>query len=52
MGKMFKNLLLGNQSQFKANIALMVLAWWTYEITSADPDLHPRWLPSDQQTQF
>jgi hypothetical protein len=30
-------------SQFKANMAWMVLRWSTFKIMSCDPDLHPRW---------
>jgi hypothetical protein len=33
-------------SQFKANMAWMVLRWLTFKIMSCDPDLHPRWPPS------
>ena len=32
-------------SQFKANMAWMVLGWYTFKIVSDDHDLHPRWLP-------
>jgi hypothetical protein len=30
-------------SQFKANMAWMVLKWSIFKIVSGDPDLHPRW---------
>jgi hypothetical protein len=43
MGNMFKNLLLKPVSQFKANMAWMVLKWSIFKIVSVDPDLHPRW---------
>jgi hypothetical protein len=33
-------------SQFKANMAWMVLKWSIFKIVSSDPDLHPRWPPS------
>jgi hypothetical protein len=33
-------------SQFKANMAWMVLKWSIFKIVSGDPDLHPRWPPS------
>ena len=33
-------------SQFKANIAWMVLGWWTFKIVSGESDLGPRWPPS------
>ena len=33
-------------SQFKANMAWMVLRWSIFKIVSGDPDLHPRWPPS------
>jgi hypothetical protein len=33
-------------SQFKANMAWMVLKWAIFKIVSSDPDLHPRWPPS------
>jgi hypothetical protein len=33
-------------SQFKANMAWMVLKWSTFKLISSDPDLHPRWPPS------
>jgi hypothetical protein len=33
-------------SQFKANMAWMVLKWSIFQIVSGDPDLHPRWPPS------
>jgi hypothetical protein len=47
MGKMFKNKFpLKPVSQFKANMARMVLKWSTFKIISSDPDLHPRWPPS------
>jgi hypothetical protein len=29
-------------SQFKANMAWMVLKWSIFKIVSGDPDLHPR----------
>jgi hypothetical protein len=32
--------------KFKANVAWMVLKWSTSKITSSDPDLHAKWLPS------
>ena len=47
MGKMFKkNFPLKSVSQFKANMAWMVLKWSIFKIVSSDPDLHPRWPPS------
>jgi hypothetical protein len=33
-------------SQFKANMAWMVLKWSIFKIVSGDPDLHSRWPPS------
>jgi hypothetical protein len=30
-------------SQFKANMAWMVLKWSIFKIVSSDPDLHARW---------
>ena len=33
-------------SQYKANMAWMVLKWSIFKIVSGDPDLHPRWPPS------
>jgi hypothetical protein len=30
-------------SQFKANMAWMVLRWSTFKIMSCNPNLHPRW---------
>jgi hypothetical protein len=33
-------------SQFKANMAWMVLKWLTFKIISSDPDPHPKWPPS------
>ena len=33
-------------SQFKANMAWMVLEWSTFKIVFGDHDLHPRWPPS------
>jgi hypothetical protein len=46
-GKFFyKKFPLKPVSQFKANMAWMVLKWSIFKIVSSDPDLHPRWLPS------
>jgi hypothetical protein len=33
-------------SQFKANMAWMVLKWSIFKIVSGDRDLHPIWPPS------
>jgi hypothetical protein len=33
-------------SQFKANMAWMVLKWPILKIVSGDHDLHPKWSPS------
>jgi hypothetical protein len=33
-------------SQFKANMAWMVLKWSILKIVFSDPDPHQRWLPS------
>jgi hypothetical protein len=33
-------------SQFKANMAWMVLKWSFFKIVSGDPDLHSKWSPS------
>jgi hypothetical protein len=47
MGNMFKkSSSLKPVSQFKANMAWMVLKWSIFRIVSSDPDLHPRWPPS------
>jgi hypothetical protein len=46
MEKMFKSSPLKPVSQFKANMAWMVLRWSTFKFMSCDPDLHPRWPPS------
>jgi hypothetical protein len=47
MGKMFENKFpLKPVSQFKTNMAGMVLRWSTFKIISSDSDLHPRWPPS------
>ena len=45
MGKLFKSSPLKPVSQFKANMAWMVLVYYTFKIVSGDHDLHPRWLP-------
>ena len=45
MGKLFKSSPLKPISQFKANMAWMVLGQYTFKIVSGDHDLHPRWLP-------
>jgi hypothetical protein len=34
-------------SQFKANMAWMVLMWSIFRIVYNDPELHPRWLSAD-----
>jgi hypothetical protein len=33
-------------SQFKENMAWMVLKWSIFKIMACDPDLYPVWLPS------
>jgi hypothetical protein len=42
----YKSSPLKPESQFKANMAWMVLKWSIFKIVSGDPDLHPRWPPS------
>jgi hypothetical protein len=43
---MYKNTGIKPVSQFKANMAWMVLRWSTAKIVFSDPDLGLKWLPS------